>query len=59
MCVLSCLVMSNSLRPHELYPIRLLCPWGFPGKNTGVGCPGIKPESLASPALAGRFFTPQ
>ena len=18
---------------------RLLCPWGFPGKNTGVGCP--------------------
>ena len=38
MCVLSCLVMSNSLRPHELYPIRLLCPWGFPGKNTGVGC---------------------
>ena len=19
-------------------PIRLLCPWDFPGKNTGVGC---------------------
>ena len=19
-------------------PIRLLCPWGFPGKNIGVGC---------------------
>ena len=36
------------------------------GKNTGVGChalpgdlpnPGIKPASLTSPALAGRFFT--
>ena len=21
-----------------LYPVRLLCPWDFPGKNTGVGC---------------------
>ena len=40
----------------------------FPGKNIGVGChfllqgifltdPGIKPTSLTSPALAGRFFT--
>ena len=28
--------MSNSLRPHE--PTRLLSPWDFPGKNTGVGC---------------------
>ena len=26
------------LRPHGLYPARLLCPWDFPGKNTGVGC---------------------
>ena len=24
--------------PHGLYPARLLCPWDFPGKNTGVGC---------------------
>jgi len=22
----------------ELQHARLLCPWGFPGKNTGVGC---------------------
>ena len=21
----------------DLYPTRLLCPWDFPGKNTGVG----------------------
>ena len=23
---------------HGLYPARLLCPWNFLGKNTGVGC---------------------
>ena len=23
---------------HGLQPTRLLCPWGSPGKNTGVGC---------------------
>ena len=22
----------------QLYPVRLLCQWDFPGKNTGVGC---------------------
>ena len=32
------LVVSDSLRPHGLQPTRLLCPWDFPGKNTGVGC---------------------
>ena len=26
------------LRPHGLQPPRLLCPWDFLGKNTGVGC---------------------
>jgi len=26
------------LRPHGLWPARLLCPWSSPGKNTGVGC---------------------
>ena len=34
----SCSVVSNSLRPHGLQPSRLLCPWDFPGKSTGVGC---------------------
>ena len=23
---------------HGLQPARFLCPWDFPGKNTGVGC---------------------
>ena len=36
-CV-SCSVVSDSLRPHGLQPTRLLCPWHFPGKKTGVGC---------------------
>ena len=26
------------LQVHGLKPIRLFCPWDFPGKNTGVGC---------------------
>ena len=29
--------MSDSSRPHGLQPTRLLCPWDFPGKSTGVG----------------------
>ena len=32
------LVVSNSLRPHELQPVRLLYSWDSPGKNTGVDC---------------------
>ena len=31
-------VISDSCRPHGLQPTRVLCPWNFPGKNTGVGC---------------------
>ena len=31
-------VMSNSSWPLGLQPTRLLPPWDFPGKSTGVGC---------------------
>ena len=34
----SCSVVSDSQRPHGLQPNRLLRPWDFPGKSTGVGC---------------------
>ena len=34
----SCSVVSNSQRLHGLQPTRLLRPWDFPGKSTGVGC---------------------
>ena len=31
-------VVSDSQWPHGLQPTRLLHPWGFPAKSTGVGC---------------------
>jgi len=54
--------MSDSLRCHRLEPARLLHPWNFPGKNTGVGCHFLlqkifQNNELESPALAGGFFT--
>ena len=30
--------MSDPQRPHGLQPSRLLRPWDFPGKSTGVAC---------------------
>ena len=30
--------MSDPQRPHGLQPTRLLRPWNFPGRSTGVGC---------------------
>ena len=33
--LLSCVPL---LQTHGLSPARLLCPWDFSGKNTGVGC---------------------
>ena len=33
----SCSVVSDSLRPHGLKPVRLLRPWNSPDNNTGVG----------------------
>ena len=30
-------VVSDSQQPHGLQPTRLLPPWDFPGKSTGVG----------------------
>ena len=31
-------VVSASLQHHQLWPARLLYPWAFSSKNTGVGC---------------------
>ena len=31
--------LLDSQQPHGLQPTRLLSPWDFPGKSTGVGCP--------------------
>ena len=37
-CVCSVTPSSPTLRPHGLESARFLCPWNFPGKNTGTGC---------------------
>ena len=48
-------IVPNSLRPHGLQPTRLLCPWDFPGKDTGVCChfllQGIFPTQRWNPGL--------
>ena len=41
-------VVFDSQRPHGLQPTRLLRPWGFPGKSTGVGVPLPSPVKLLS-----------
>ena len=47
--------ISDSLRPHGLQSTRLLCPWDFPGKDTGVAChfllQGIFPTQGSNPGL--------
>ena len=47
--------MSSSLWPYGLQPARLLCPWDFPGKNTGEVChfllQGIFPTQGSNPRL--------
>ena len=40
-------VVSDSSWPHGLQPTRLLRPWDFPGKTTGVGCHHLLWESLS------------
>ena len=37
-------VVFDSLQHHGLQPTRLLRPWDFPGKRTGVGCHGLLPS---------------
>ena len=40
-CVCVCVshsVVSDLMWPYGLQPSRLLCPWGFPGKNAEMGC---------------------
>ena len=61
---INCSAVSNSLRPHRLWPAKLLCPWDCPGKNSGVGCHALLqgiflPQGLnssGSPELVDGFF---
>ena len=53
-CAQSCLTLC---KPMDLQPARLLCPWNFPSKNTGVGChslfQGIFPTQGSNPSNLG------
>ena len=44
-------VVSDSLRPHGLQPTRLLHPWDFPGKTTGVGCHCLNIHEMPATSL--------
>ena len=61
----ACSFVSDSAAPWTAQPARHLCPWYFPGKNTGVepfplpeDLPdtGMETASLASPTWTGGFF---
>ena len=41
-------VVSDSSRPHGLQPTRLLHPWDFPSKSTGVGCHCLLQKYIAT-----------
>ena len=68
-CAVLCQSLSCVQFPAApwLLPIRLLCPWNFPSKNTGAGChfllQGIFPTQelnlhlFVPPALVISFFT--
>ena len=40
-------VESDSSQPHGLQPTRLLHPWDFPGKSTGMGCHRLLPRWIS------------
>ena len=40
-------IMSDPQQPHGLQPSRLLHPWDFPGRSTGVGCHYLLPGPTA------------
>ena len=49
-------VVSDSSRPHGLQPTRLLHPWDFPGKSTGVGCHCLLLSNQLTPCIYRFFF---
>ena len=48
--------MSDSVRPHGILQARIL-EWVAFSPPGDLPIPGIEPESLISPVLAGGFFT--
>ena len=54
MDVLSHTIVSDSLRPHGLYPTRLLCPWGFSRQEYWSGWPCPPPGHLPNSEIESR-----
>ena len=54
-CCLVAKLCPILFRPYGLQPTWILCPWDFPGKNTGVGChfllQGVFPTQGSNPPL--------
>ena len=56
-------VASDSQWPHGLQPTRLLPPWDFPGKSTGVGCHCLlqswdtEPLTVGPNAISGEYWS--
>ena len=58
-CVPSRSVMSDSFRPHGLYPRRLLCPWGFSRQEYWHRLPFSPPGDLPNSGIEPRSPTLQ
>ena len=52
--VFSCSVVSDSLQPHVLQPIRLLCPWGYSRQGYWSRLPRPPPGDLPNPGMEPR-----
>ena len=56
----SCCLVSKLCPPllwsHGLLPARLICPWYFPGKNTGMGCHFLLQEIFLTQGLNPRLL---
>ena len=50
----SCSVVSDSLRPHDSQPARLLCPWGFSRQGYWSGWSWPPPGDLPNPGIEPR-----
>ena len=57
--VLSHSVVSDSLRSHRLYRVRLLCPWGFSRQEYSSGLPCPSPGDLPNPGTEHRSLASQ
>ena len=49
--------LSRVWLPHGLQPTRLLRPWDFPGKSTGVGCHCLLRKDYGNSLITNWFIT--